>query len=89
MAKRLHKIRVDHHKDRSHTKTRHYKHDDGSMSSESSAHKNLDEVHDGLQAHMGAPNPGEMEALGGAHSVPPEAAGPAGIPMPPAPAAGA
>lgn len=87
-SKRPHKIRIDHHKDRSHTSTRHHKNDDGSMSSESSAHHDLDGVHDMLQQHMGAPNPGEAEALGGAHGVPAEAAGAAGIPMP-SPAAGA
>lgn len=82
--KKLHKIRVDHHKDRSHTSTRHHKHEDGSMSSESSAHHDLDGVHDMLQDHMGAPNPGETEADGGQHGVPAAQAGPAGLsPMPP------
>lgn len=87
--KKLHKIRIDHHKDRSHTSTRHHKHEDGSMSSESSAHHDLDGVHDMLQDHMGQPNPGEAEADGGQHGVPVAQAGPAGLPMPPAPAAGA
>lgn len=81
--KRPHKIHIAHHRDGSHTSTRHHKHDDGSMSSESSAHHDLDGVHDALQDHLGEPNPGEMEADGGQHGVPPEQAGPAGLPMPP------
>lgn len=87
--KKLHKIRIDHHKDRSHTSTRHHKHEDGSMSSESSAHQDLDGVHDMLQDHMGSPNSGEAEADAGQHGVPEAQAQPAGLPMPPPPAAGA
>lgn len=87
MAKKLHRIRIDHHHDGSHTKHRHYKHDDGSTSMESSAHHNLDGVHDSLQDHLGAPNPGEAEADGGQHGVPAAQAGPAGLAMPAAPPA--
>lgn len=87
MAKKLHKIRVDHHHDGSHTKHRHYKHDDGTSSVESSAHHDLDSLHDGLQDHMGVPNPGEAEADRGQHGVPAAMAGPAGLSAPPAPAA--
>lgn len=88
MAKKLHKIRIDHHSDHSHTKHRHYKHDDGSKSVESSAHADLDGVHDSLQDHMGVPNPGEQAADAGQHGVPAAQAAPAGLPMP-APAGGA
>ena len=89
MAKnKPHKIHIAHHKDGSHTKTRHYKHEDGSMSSDSSAHHDLDGVHDSLQDHLGEQNPGEAEADAGQHGVPAEQAEPAGLPMPP-PAAGA
>jgi hypothetical protein len=84
MAKKPHRIRIDHHSDGSHTKHRHYKHDDGKTSVESRAHQDLDSVHDGLQEHLGAPNPGEAEADAGTHGVPAEHAGPAGLSMPPA-----
>lgn len=90
MAKKKHvKTHIQHHGDGSHTMHRHFKHDDGSTSVESSAHHALDNVHDAIQDHMGQPNPGEMTADSGQHGIPPAQAGPAGIPMPPAPAAGA
>lgn len=76
MAKKPHKIHIQHHHDGSHTKTRHYK--DGS--SNSSAHHNLDGVHDSLQDHLGSPNPGEAAMDAGDHGIPAEHAGPAGIP---------
>lgn len=77
------------HHDGSVTHTRHFKHDDGSMSSEASAHHDLDSLHDRIQGSMGAPNVGEAEAAAGQHGIPAEAAGPAGIPMPPTPVPGA
>lgn len=83
--KKLHKIRIDHHKDKSHTTTRHHKHEDGSMSSESSAHHDLDGVHDSIHDHLNVPTEGDSQLDQGMHGIPPEQAGPAGIPMPPAP----
>lgn len=83
--KKHHRTSIQHHPDGSHTSTRHYKHDDGKMSSESSAHHDLDSLHDHIQDHLGAPNPGEAEADKGLHGVPAEHAGPAGLVMPPAP----
>lgn len=75
------------HPDGSMTHTRHFKHDDGTRSSESSAHHDLDSLHDHLQDHMGAPNPGEAAADAGQHGVPAAMAGPAGLPAaPPMPA---
>jgi hypothetical protein len=55
---------------------------------ESHAKSNMDDVMDHLHTHMGEPNPGEAEADGGQHGVPPEMAGPAGLGAG-APAAGA
>lgn len=85
MAKKHVKTHIVHHHDGSHTVHRHYKHDDGSESKESSAHHNLDGVHDTLQDHLGTPNPGEAEANAGQHGIAPDVAGPAGIPAAPTP----
>ena len=88
MAKHPHHTHttVDHHNDGSHTMHRHHMAPDGKSSVHSSAHANLDGVHDALQNHLGTPNPGEAEADAGQHGVPPAVAGPAGLPagMPPA-----
>jgi len=73
---------VHHHKDKSHTSDKHY--EDGSV--DSSAHANLDGVHDMLQDAHGEPNPGEAEANMGQHGVPPAQAGPVGLPVAAAPA---
>lgn len=86
--KKLHKIRIDHHKDRSHTSTRHHKHEDGSMSSESSAHQDLDGVHDMLHDHLNTPTDGDHELDNGIHGIPQEQASAAGIPMPQVPMGG-
>ncbi len=59
MKKRHHTTTVDHHGDGSHTSHRHYRHEDGTESKESSAHADLDGVHDMLQDHLGSPNAGE------------------------------
>lgn len=53
---------VDHHDDGSHT-VRH-EHEDG-VSHMSYAKADLDQLHDGLQDHLGEANPGEAEADGG------------------------
>lgn len=89
MKKRHHKTHIDHHSDRSHTMHRHYTHEDGSTSKESSAHPDLDAIHDALQQHLGTPNPGEAEADRGEHGIPEEHATPAGLPMTPPPPGGA
>ena len=68
---------IEHHHDGSHTVTHH--HEDGS--SKSSAHGNLDGVHDKLQETLGQANPGENEANEGIHGVPAPMAMPAGLPM--------
>ncbi len=82
MAKH-HKTHVQIHHDGSMTKHRH--HTDGST--RSSAHANLDHLHDTMQDDHGMPNPGEAAADGGAHGIPPAMAEPAGIPAGPAAAA--
>jgi len=88
MAKKKHThTHIEHHHDGSHTMHRHFKHEDGSESKESSAHHTLDDLHDGIQEHMGTPNPGEAEADAGAHGVPQEQAAAAGLPAPAAAAA--
>ena len=89
MAKKKHThTHIEHHHDGSHTMHRHFKHEDGKESKESSAHHTLDDLHDGIQQHMGTPNPGEAEADAGQHGVPPDQAAAAGLSAP-APAAGA
>jgi len=89
MAKKKHThTHIEHHHDVSHTMHRHFKHEDGKESKESSAHHTLDDLHDGIQQHMGTPNPGEAEADAGQHGVPPDQAAAAGLSAP-APAAGA
>jgi len=70
--------KVTHHKDRSHTVK--HEHEDG-VSHAEHAVSNLDGVHDSLQDHLGAPNPGEAQADAGQHGVPEEHATPAGLPM--------
>ena len=87
MTKRHHKTHIDHHHDGSHTMHRHFMHDDGGTSKESSAHADLDAIHDALQHHLGTPNPGEAEADRGEHGIPAEHAGPAGLPPTGAPPA--
>jgi len=84
------RIHIEHHDDGSHTMHRHIKHEDGKESKESSAHHTLDDLHDGIQQHIGEPNVGEAEADAGDHGVPAAQAGPAGLPVSggaPAPAA--
>lgn len=79
MAKKHHKIshtHIEHHHDGSHTVTHHM--EDGSHVS--SAHADLDGVHDKLQESMGQPNPGENEANEGIHGVPAPMAQMAGLP---------
>lgn len=78
---------IIHHDDGSHTV--HHDHEEG-------AHKDyavasLDHVHDGLQDHLGVPNPGEAAADAGQHGVGEPAASAAGLPLPggAAPATGA
>jgi hypothetical protein len=53
---------IEHHDDGSHTVEHH--HEDGA-SHVKHAVGNLDEVHDSMQDHLGAPNPGEAEAEAG------------------------
>lgn len=53
---------IEHHDDGSHT-VRH-EHEDG-ISHKSYAAADLDGVHDGLEDHIGAPNPGEASANAG------------------------
>jgi hypothetical protein len=69
---------VDHHEDGSHTLHRHHK--DGSK--HSSAHADLDSLHDAIQDHLGEANPGEAEADAGQHGVPADHAASAGLPTP-------
>ncbi len=67
-----------HHKHGGHTTTHHHDTDESQNKEYSSEH--LDGVIDGLQTHVGEPNEGEPQADAGQHSVPPEIAGPAGLP---------
>jgi hypothetical protein len=76
---------IEHHKDGSHTV--HHKHEDGEKHDVKHAVADLDGAHDSMQDHLGAPNPGELEADTGAHGVPAAAAAPAGLPAGPAGAA--
>jgi len=71
---------IEHHHDSSHTSHKHF--EDGSK--ESSAHANLDGVHDMMEDAHGSPNPGEAEADAGQHGVPEAQAAPAGLPSQPA-----
>ncbi len=82
MTKKHVRTHIQHHHDGSHTMHRHFNHDDGKTSVLSSAHHDLDGLHDGIQDHMGTPNPGEAAADAGQHGVPAAQAGPAGLPMP-------
>ena len=67
---------IHHHTDGSHTMDRH--HEDGHTVS--SAHADLDGVHDALQEHLGQPNAGEEAAEMGQHGVPGPMAQMAGLP---------
>jgi hypothetical protein len=58
---------ITHHDDGSHTM--HHEHEDG-MSHKDYAVASLDHAHDGLQDHLGMPNPGEEEAEGGQSGIP-------------------
>lgn len=68
---------VEHFKDGSHVV--HHVHKDGAHKDVKHAVKNLDELHDSLQDHLGQPNPGEAEAMGGQHGVPEPMAAQAGL----------
>ena len=84
MAKKHHKFthtHVEHHSDGSHTV--HHVHQDGPAHDKKHAVANLDELHDSMQDHLGAPNPGELES---AAAAPAPAAGPVAA-APPVPAA--
>ena len=74
---RHHKTTVDHHEDGSHTMHRH--HEDGHTAS--SAHADLDSLHDAIQQHLGEPNEGEQASEIGQHGVPAAIGGPAGLLM--------
>lgn len=80
---------IEHHADGSHTV--HHTHEEGPHKDVKHAVASLDHLHDSIQDHLGAPNPGEEAADKGDHGVPAAAAGPAGLPLPAgtAPAAGA
>jgi hypothetical protein len=68
---------ITHHADGSHTVK--HEHEDGASHQEY-AKPDLDGVHDGLQDHMGVPNPGEAESEAGESGIPeaaPAAAAPA------------
>lgn len=68
---------IEHHDDGSHTV--HHEHEDGKH--KKYAVGDLDQVHDGLQDHLGTPNPGEdMNAAGAPMAA---SAGPAGAAPPP------
>jgi hypothetical protein len=71
---------IEHHKDGSHTV--HHVHSEGPHKDVKHAAMNLDHVHDSLQDHLGAPNPGEAQADAGDHGVPAAPAAAAGLPMP-------
>lgn len=71
---------IEHHPD--HSATVHHVHEEGPHKDIKHAVPSLDHVHDSLQDHIGAPNPGEAEAAAGQHGVPVAAAGPAGLPTP-------
>jgi hypothetical protein len=72
---------VEHHKDGSHTV--HHHHEDGAAHDVKHAVADLDGMHDSMQDHLGAPNPGEAAANAGpAAGAPLPAAAPAGAPPP-------
>ena len=70
---------IEHHHDGS--ATVHHVHEDGPAHDKKHAAADLDSVHDSMQDHLGAPNPGEAEAEAGQHGVPAPAAQAAGLPM--------
>ena len=86
MAKKHHAFshtHIEHHHDGS--ATVHHVHESGDSKKDvKHAVPSLDHIHDSLQNHLGAPNPGEAEADAGQHGVPAAQAIPAGLPMPPA-----
>ena len=76
---------IEHFKDGSGTVEHH--HEEGAHKNVKHAVGNIDEMHDSVEEHLGAPNAGEAEADGGDHGIPAEHAEPAGIPeATPAPA---
>lgn len=77
---KYHSTHIEHHKDGSHTI--HHKHEDGEQHDFKHAAPSLDHLHDSIQTHLGAPNPGEAVADAGDHGVPADKAAPAGLPMP-------
>lgn len=58
----------------------HHVHEEGPHKDVKHAVGSLDEAHDSLQDHLGAPNEGEEQANQGQHGIPAEAAQAAGIP---------
>jgi hypothetical protein len=69
---------IEHHDDGSHTVRHDHENPD---QSKSYAAADLDGVHDGMEDHLGQPNPGEAEAEGGKSGLPEaEAAGAAPVP---------
>lgn len=69
---------ITHHDDGSHTI--HHDHEDGEGHHKDYAVASLDHAHDGLQDHLGTPNPGEVAADAGDHGIAAPAAQAAGIP---------
>jgi flavin-dependent dehydrogenase len=68
---KFHSTHIEHHKDGSHTV--HHMHEDGKehdVKHGVGAEMGLDGVHDSLQDHLGAPNPGEAETTPGGAGAP-------------------
>lgn len=84
MAKhhKFHTTTIKHHKDGSHTITHH--HEDGDHMNVEHGVSDHDGMMDSMMEHTAPPNPGEAEAEAGAHGVPAEKAGPAGLAAGPA-----
>jgi len=71
---------ISHHHDGSATIKHHHK--DGAHMDKEHAVADLDGIHDSMQDHLGAPNPGEAQADAGMHGVPAPQAQTAGLPAP-------
>jgi hypothetical protein len=82
-SKKHHKFshsHIEYHHDGS--ATAHHVHESDPKQDVKHAVADTDGLHDSIQDHLGAPNPGEAEADMGQHGVPEAQAAPAGLPMP-------
>ena len=64
---KFHRTHIEHFKDGSGTVEHH--HEEGAHKNVKHAVGNIDEMHDSVEDHLGAPNAGEAEADGGDHGI--------------------